>query len=1084
MSANFDLAAAEAFLKYAAGMIGKYKEGSIRHVLSSRLPALFPTPHGEQAPWWIEYHAKGSETLIRSHKDGKTKRGFIDTLVGSTAIEYEKDISSPPIFAEGYSQVVEYCAGLLNEDIPHENILGVLSDTVRWRAYRVKKVLAVSDISGATCYGVDHIQLEEIESLDLTAAGPLEAAQLGSFLEKYLGRLGGRLLGATTLASDLGFESEFCSGHIDGIRSLVDAAFLSNAAYASLIEKVWSNFVSYLGGSGAGGGFDRETYVGELYILTLAKLLCANVLDGKALVSDDDELKSIMDGSFFSAKGFSNLVEYDYFGWLNKDEHVKLLLPVARKIQKDLAAYDFGSPPAEDLFGALMAQLAKRSQRLLLGQEWTPAWLARIVVENVLSRIPKDAPPRLVDMCCGSGSMVVEAVKQTKARLESSGVNPSAESLTLLSQSITGFDIDPMAVMLSKVSWILAARDWLTQSEGFDIAIPIYHADSLFASTPVAKKVGADGEANHELDLDGRKVALPSFLVSSGSAALFDAILGKSYAVAMAAAKEKQTFVPGALPKGIVDEAAAKLKAALTKEQVAAAEDFVLALLMTLESLQRSGRNGIWAFVLSNSYRPGLVAADFNGLVSNPPWLAMSKVANNPYKDDLVKMSERFGIKPPGASHLHAELATIFLLHAARRYLSPGAAIGCVLPESIMSAHHHNPFRQAAYLTAKESVLLTPEEIWAVEKGTFKNEAVVLIGKKSVPVAGAVMSGKTVGPGGLANLPIHVVSQGNRTAWSNKPLSSAGAGFFDPAPFRQGADVFPRTAVFQQTTRNGARFDLSKIDRANGSLAYLVKDAKTHKDFHIVAKGVDGKYLFDVLLSNHLTPFDLAPPAKGWLPLERDKGAWIPASPVSIAKSGPSTQGAFSKFFSVAAANSFAYFSRIDTDRKKLSSQCFPQEGWLVVMGAGGKLVCAACADISDFDLEKLIIDQTLYWVVVPTEDEALYLTGLLNSEAINLVIEQFQPKGQFGERHIHTLPFGATPPYNSMDAAHTDVVAKTKLLIAQWKMDRAANPLVFKGLLDPNKFLSSRRTSLRARLKLLSGYPAYESACRSLYGV
>ena len=48
------------------------------------------------------------------------------------------------------------------------------------------------------------------------------------------------------------------------------------------------------------------------------------------------------------------------------------LLPVAREIQRDLYAYDFGLPVGEDLFGRLMTQVASRSRRKLLGQEWTP----------------------------------------------------------------------------------------------------------------------------------------------------------------------------------------------------------------------------------------------------------------------------------------------------------------------------------------------------------------------------------------------------------------------------------------------------------------------------------------------------------------------------------------------------------------------------------------------------------------------------------------------------------------------------------------------------------------------------------------
>src|ERR1035438_879580 len=108
MMVNFDVAAGEAFLKEAVQIIGTHSESPIRHVLSARLPGMFPSSTEQPRPWWVDYHAKGSETYIRSDQDGKTKRGFIDTLVGSTAIEYEKDIADPALALHGEDQVREY----------------------------------------------------------------------------------------------------------------------------------------------------------------------------------------------------------------------------------------------------------------------------------------------------------------------------------------------------------------------------------------------------------------------------------------------------------------------------------------------------------------------------------------------------------------------------------------------------------------------------------------------------------------------------------------------------------------------------------------------------------------------------------------------------------------------------------------------------------------------------------------------------------------------------------------------------------------------------------------------------------------
>ncbi|MBI1278444.1 MAG: hypothetical protein GC179_09990 [Anaerolineaceae bacterium] len=1062
-------------------------EDVLRHNLSAYLPQMFPNN-----PWWVSYHVIDSEKQLHFFTEGKSSYGFVDALVGATAIEYEKDLTNLQLFESGFNQVKDYCAGLLNDGQPASLIVGVLSDTLHWYAYRIKNILPLNSVSEATSFGRNHLELEEIDRADFSAGGLREAQLLGEFLVKYLGREGARLLGAETLAFDLGFSSQFCRRHIHAIRDLVTAAFESNEGYAELIKKLWSDFVSYLGELGKLSGFDQDTYIGELYILTLAKLLCANVLEAKALASNEDELASILDGEFFKARSLSNLVEYDYFGWLNEPPHVRILIPIAQDMQDDLRAYDFASSPAEDLFGSIMAQLAERSQRLLLGQEFTPAWLAEQIVSEVFEQFLDDVTPRLVDMCCGSGAMIVEAVKHAAARLQVTGAVANTATMTFLTSVITGFDIDPLAVMLSKVGWVLAAREWLAGTEIEEISIPIYHADSLFAITPLTKNVDtSDNTASYELILDDKVVELPTFLISSEHASLFDTLLDRGYAMAMASARQSTLTVTSNGVHELVTQALLDTGDSLTEDEESETHKFCMELLISLDMLQRVGHNGIWAFVLRNSYRPGLVAGQFNGLVSNPPWLALSKVADNPYKDALRDRAEGYGIKPGGSSHLHIELATTFLLHAIEKYLADNAVIGCVLPETILSAHHHNPFREANYQKTAKPVPFLVNNIWRVEKGTFKNEAIVLFGKKEITHKAIPdsINGKMVSPLGMTELTFKRISQGRRTAWSDTLAAGDGMnGFFNPAEFRQGADIMPRTLIFHEITPlspSSSKWNVKPIDRSTGSLRYLIEDAKKHKTFTLTANGIDRKFVFEILLSNHLTPFDIGAPAKALLPIEKNAdGQWIPISETSLAAYGAATSQAFDRIFKAdGLSSSQKFFNKLDSARGKLSSQLIPLEGWLIFMGAGGALPCAAYAPADKFT-NKLIVDQTLYWAAVPTEDEAIYLVGLLNSEAINLIIKDFQPRGQFGARHIHKLPLGVTPPFNPLDASHVDVVSKTRSLLDEWNTIKTTSTAI-QVYLDPAKSkLHIRRSGLRDSLKSLVSYADYELACKNLYGV
>ncbi len=208
----------------------------------------------------------------------------------------------------------------------------------------------------------------------------------------------------------------------------------------------------------------------------------------------------------------------------------------------------------------------------------------------------------------------------------------------------------------------------------------------------------------------------------------------------------------------------------------------------------------------------------------------------------------------------------------------------------------------------------------------------------------------------------------------------------------------PRTFVFHSITKSsGGRWDIPPIDPTDERFRLLIADAKNFKDFSLKATGLSDAFIFDILLSSNLTPFVITEPEKGLLPIARNsERQWTSVPEHDIAAHGAATQAAFQSIFSAAGWTSAEYFAKLDSIRRKLSSQLIPEKGWLVFMGAGGDYVCAACAPASTYRIGKTIIDQTLYWAAVPTEDEALYLVGLLNSEALNLVIKDFQPRGQF----------------------------------------------------------------------------------------
>ena len=1064
-----NISEAQAFAREANRLRdNKALEEPMKLNLFHHLPLIFT-----ERPTWISHHVSGAESMLRIATESGTAGRFADSLIGFTSIEYEPDLRRDSRFQTGFKQVKEFCAGLLNSGAPIDKVIGVLSDTVLWHAYTVE-LIDGAEIGNLT---PDDIELTLIERIEVKNDSIDIVKNFIDFLERYLGRRGSRPLNADNVRFDLGFDGLVGRSHATAVAEVVESAFAARPKYAKLIELLWVRFVAVAGSGAERVEFDRDDYANELYLVTLAKLIAANVLAGRAIRSDDQDITAILSGSYFQTIGLDNVVEYDYFGWLMEQPHSGLLLPVAKSMQEDLHAYDFATVPAEDVFGQLMAVLGERSHRLLLGQEFTPAWLCSLMADELLRHTPSGIPLRAVDMCCGSGAMLAAISNRYRERLVAEGHEAGeVDALRLLIESATGFDIDPLAVMLAKVNWLIANRDWLVPGER--VTIPVYHADSLFVGVPFADN--RDESNNYRLTLYGDiGLNLPEFLINPECRQIFDDILHRAYYLVREIddAPVEQEAINAAI-EGALNEFPD-----FTGEQETQIGLFFGELVVALLELQKAGLNGLWAFVLRNCYRPSLVAGQFNALISNPPWLALSKIAANPYGEALRLLARQLSLTPPGAAHLHTELATIFLSASVDRFLVSDGTVVCILPDAVLNGFQHTPFRTGIHMRNARRVPLLVDNLWRIARGTFKNEAIVLVGRKQQPGAARLIPGKRASRTGIEEgNPFNVITRGNRTVWSDLPTESNPTGFFDAGNFRQGADLMPRTAVFhalQQTGRN--RWIVGEINRQSSPLRYLVKDAKRLKDFSIASGTVDERFILKALLSNHLTPFTLAEPAIGLLPATRQSGAWKAVTLQVLAADRGSAQVFRTILEAIELDSPTAYLDMVETDRRKLSSQRFDAGKYLVVYGAGGGVVCAAYRQLTGEDVQKLAIDQTLYWHMVSTEEEALYLVGMFNSPAIASVIAAFQPQGQQGERHIHRLPAMVTPRFDPTDPAHQAVVEVTRNFKEEVESLIQSNTLLYQKL-NPNNALASRRLALRRAFEGLTTFQEFNAVTQRVF--
>lgn len=1046
-------------------------EDRIRHHLSSRLLSIFP-----DYPWWVQAHMQGTEEHVRFSSTRGNRDGFVDAIVGKTAIEYEKNLTIQSIFSEGYHQVKEYSAALCNIGILESEALGVLSDTVRWYGYKVR---IVSEPAEGRLLGPDDVELEQIMFVDLSVGTDEEFSRFEQFINQFMARDESRILNAKTLVTDFGVESGFYRESIGTFSQVVNTAMTEKPDYAELIKQVWQNFIAYLGASDY-GSFSTETYVSEFYLVTVAKVLCANVLAGRAIISSDDEIKAILGGEYFSRQNIYNFVDFDYFGWLNNSPYVDLVIPCVRGMQNRLRAYDFSRLGEQDIFGRLLAQLANREHRLMLGQEFTPHWIARDIVDYNMAKLG-DEEPRIMDMCCGSGVFLIESIKAVREKYGISADNYDAQKDAIIFSAVMGFDIDPLAVMLAKVNWIMTMRDLFPAHFG-SITVPIYHADSLFVATPITHRMPAQGEDYYVLTLNQQRIRVPAFLFSPAYRKVFDSFISKVYRLAMARARQEETsdlISTDSLVEAVKRESGIEIGTQKKTELSETAMQMVL----QLETLQRQGRNGIWHFIISNSYRPGLTEKQFNCIVSNPPWMAMSKLADNPYKNALGEIARKYAIQPHGAAHPHMELATIFLVSSIDRYLRDGGHWSYIMPASLMSGLNHEPFRKEKYAISDAELEAKVGAIWELPTDTFKNKAVVLSGEKSTAEPD-VISGRVYGAVRDYDPCTYTLNrQGKRSAWTNKggdvEVADVIAG--DSLGFAQGCDLFPRTVLFHQfVQRPNGNWDIRPIERT-GELWYLISESKKNLCNDLVAEDFEDEFMYDAFISKHLSPFIMAAPAKGLIPGRKVQEVWEPLFQADLALVNASTEYVFRQIADAVGQDLVPFLSETINIYGKLYKQNFSKD-YLVLSSASGSNPCAAYIDLRQFDRNRLVIDQTLYWHLSETEDEAIYISGLLNSAALWEAISDFQPEGGFGKRHIHTLPYKIIPAFDPDDDAQREVIEATKDLMEEWKVVCESDQ--YKNLLGPNSgTLPSRRRRQQSRIRELASYGRYAAACAGVLG-
>ena len=396
-----------------------------------------------------------------------------------------------------------------------------------------------------------------------------------------------------------------------------------------------------------------------------------------------DELLELEERGIIAKIGIRNFLEADYFAWYLDDwneDVVKGVIEIVKKLgEYDPATVELDPDRVKDLFKQLYQNLVPKKVRHDLGEYFTPDWLAELVLKEV--EYDGNLDKRVLDPACGSGTFLVQAIKEAKDYAEEHFVTDKSELLRKIVRNVVGIDLNPLAVLASRANYVIALGDLIRYIPKGGIEIPVYLADSIL----VSRGISLYGEPEFVLETSVGKFWVREELINKELwGPLLDSIdfcLENKYSV--------ENF------KGYISELFAE-KSFITKD----AHGAVIRLYEKFLELEDKKLDRIWTKVIKNSFAP-LLAGKFDDVVGNPPWINWESLPDS-YKKPCMDIWSSYGLFPfkgwkAKLGVAKYDISMVFVYAAFDRYLKENGKLAFLITQSVFQSDAGYGFRKFYY---------------------------------------------------------------------------------------------------------------------------------------------------------------------------------------------------------------------------------------------------------------------------------------------------------------------------------------------------------------------------------------------------
>ena len=760
-----------------------------------------------------------------------------------------------------------------------------------------------------------------------------------------------------------------------------------------------------------------DLFVRHTYLTAVIGMVVQARFGGDIVRLAANDPADLLHGRDFRNKtGLQGVVESDFFAWPTEVGGPPFLKTLGRRIAK----FDWQQAP-NDVAAILYETVIPPDERRQLGEYYTPDWLARAIVREVIT---DPLGQNVLDPACGSGTFVAEAVTHFIEAARDTSLDPK-EQLEWLRFSVAGIDVHPVAVHLARAAWVLAAQPAIQAAvaSGFaaNVTVPIYLGDAL----QLRFQTG-DMFAQHEIriqveDEKNTELVFPVSLVDR--AETFDALMGD-----VADAIENGDDPSFALNDyGITDPAE---RQTLGKTIVA------------MQQLHAEGSDHIWAYYTRNLVRPVALSRNkVDVIVGNPPWINYNQTVST-LRAELERQSkDLYGIWVGGRYATHQDVAGLFFARSVDLYLKDGGVIGMVMPHSALQTGQHARWRTGEWrakpigtgkerekgrrLLAVDFSYKTAWDLEGLEPNTF------------FPIPASVVFARRVGEGDtekgtpLAGRVDRWLGKAGAADVRREPAGITDTSVAGDSPYaghsRNGATIFPRCLFFVDETENPAVIQAGQTVTVKPRRGSHDKDPWRSLNLAAITdQTVEAQHLYDVHLGETLVPYATLEPLRALLPTKEGDSA-LPADTDGVGGVNLGALGqrmrdrwqAVSRLWeqNKAEANKMDLLGQLDY-YGKLSAQLEWRRNpngrpFRVVYTKAGEPTAAALHD------DSAMVENVLFWITAKDAREANYLLAIINSQALYEAARSIMTKGQFGARDLHKrlwkLPIPEFDPGNGL---------------------------------------------------------------------